>query len=76
MLSLLFHRDPAKTDIAYIVEASSDLTSFDILYDSRGDLQDNTDGDAMRILDTVAAPAMQASSHPRRFLRLRIELLD
>ena len=69
-LSLLFIRDPHKTDIVYLVEASSDLYHWDeILYDSRLDQQPNNAGDAMRIRDPEPLEA-----HPERFLRLRILL--
>jgi hypothetical protein len=68
-LSLLFHRSPAKTDIAYIVEVSSDLVDWtEVLYDSTTDPQVNTDGEMMRVLDS--AP-ISGSVGPR-FLRLRI----
>ncbi len=67
-LSLLFHRSPAKTDIAYIVEASTDLIDWsEVLYDSTTDQHANTDGAMMRVLDS----ALTSASGPR-FLRLRI----
>ncbi len=71
--ALRFRRDPAKTDIAYIVEASADLDEWnDVLYDSRIHLDENTDGDWMRIADSVPF----SESAARRFLRLRIVKVD
>lgn len=71
VLSLLFRRDPRKTDIAYIVEASSNLSDWNkILYDSREHTQANTDGDFMRVEDSK--PLSEGTR--TRFLRLRIEL--
>jgi hypothetical protein len=70
-LSLRFPRDPAKRDIAYVVEASSDLRVWsEVLYDSRIDQRDNTDGQWMRVTDE-AGP-----EEGRRFLRLRVFLVE
>lgn len=63
-----FHRDPAKTDIAYIVHSSSDLSDWaEVLYDSRVHFQPNTDETFMKI----AVPAGE-----RLFVRLEIRLLE
>lgn len=68
-LSLVFQRDPSKADIAYVVEASSDLADWsEVLYDSRLHLQENTDGESMRIADS----ADLSGAGGRRFLRLAI----
>lgn len=69
-LAITFRRDPAKTDIAYVVEASDDLSDWShTLYDSRFDSAPNTDGDSMRVGDTVIL-----SGDTPRFLRLRVLL--
>ncbi len=71
--ALRFRRDPAKSDIAYVVEASTDLEDWNsVLYDSRIHLDQNTDGEWMRIADSV--PFSEADA--RRFLRLRIVKID
>ncbi len=67
--AIVFRRDPNLGDIAYVVEASNDLESWDeILYDSRENTQPNNQGDFMRIEDP--------SGEFRRFLRLRVILLE
>jgi hypothetical protein len=72
-LFLQFHRDPSKSDIAYVVEASSNLVDWqEVLYDSRTSAVENSHGDAMRILDSRTLHDVEG----RRFLRLRIERLD
>ncbi|TVR45131.1 MAG: hypothetical protein EA425_18500, partial [Puniceicoccaceae bacterium] len=71
LLSIRFHRDPAKTDLAYLVEATENPGQWDeVLYDSRIHPQPNNDGPFMRIADPASATASP------RFLRLRIILLD
>ncbi|MEX2381393.1 MAG: CotH kinase family protein [Opitutales bacterium] len=71
-LSLRFRRDPAKPDIAYLVEVSSSIADWgEVLYDSRINPGENNEEEFMRILDTV--PLTEAGGN--RFLRLRIELL-
>ncbi|MCC5807782.1 MAG: CotH kinase family protein [Opitutales bacterium] len=70
--ALTFPRDPAKTDIAYIVEASGDLLDWtEVLYDSRTDPAPNTHGDKMRVAD----PAALQTGSPR-FLRLRVDVVQ
>lgn len=72
-LFLQFYRDPSRTDIAYIVEASLNLTGWEeILYDSRTSGLENTHGDAMRIPDSKTLVEVEGG----RFLRLRIELME
>ena len=61
LLAIRFIRNPRKTDIAYLVEASPSLTDWtEILY--------NSDSDRMIITDSPAIP-----ESPRRFLRLRVD---
>ncbi|MCC5804944.1 MAG: chitobiase/beta-hexosaminidase C-terminal domain-containing protein [Opitutales bacterium] len=75
VLSITFPRDPAKTDIVYIVEASEDLLEWpEILYDSSADSRENNLGDRMRIEDSRLL-----TGEENRFLRLRVDgtgLLD
>ncbi len=70
-LSLRFARDPAKRDITYRVEASSDLAGpwSETLYDSDLDSRPNNDGAHHIVTDTVPL-----TETPRRFLRLRVNL--
>ncbi|MGJ8640091.1 MAG: hypothetical protein ACSHYA_11945 [Opitutaceae bacterium] len=66
-----FYRDPDLTDIAYILEASSDLTETGVweeLYNSEVDLQPNADGDYQEIEDSELLSGF-------RFLRLRVAYL-
>lgn len=68
----VFRRDPSNVDIAYIVEASSDLTQWsEVLYDSRINRGENTDGSFMRVPDLLAVG--ETGGGGRRFLRLRVE---
>ena len=67
--AIIFRRNPDLVDIAYVVEASSDLNNWnEVVYDSRVDTQPNNQGDRMRI--------EHQSGDSRRFLRLRVKLLD
>ncbi len=66
-LYLRFYRDPAKTDIVYLVEASSDLVDWsEILYDSSDDPDGtNSDGEIHEV-------SVETDGESRRFLRLRV----
>ena len=69
LLSIIFPRDPAKTDIAYIVEASKDLADWsEVLYDSSSDAWENNLGDRMRVDDNTILTGENV-----RFLRLRVD---
>ncbi|MEX2382703.1 MAG: CotH kinase family protein [Opitutales bacterium] len=72
-LILRFRRNPAKTDIAYIVEAASRLSDWhEVIYDSRVSSVPNNAGDFMRVADSKTL----SEAAPYRFLRLRVVLLD
>lgn len=69
-LSIRFLRDPGKSDIAYVVEGSSDLSDWsDVLYDSRVNTRSNNEGDYRRVYDRLTV----AETGGRRALRLRVE---
>lgn len=70
-LAISFHRDPAKQDIAYLVEGSTDLLGWDLFYDSR-QVTDLDDGGRV---ETVLVPPEPDSGDQARFVRLRILLL-
>ncbi len=71
-LALRFFRSAIKEDIAYIVEASSNLNDWDeVLYDSRIHTQPNNAGAYMRIEDPQSA-----ANNGARFIRLRVEQID
>lgn len=61
-----FLRDPALTDIAYILEVSDDLSSWTPVFDSRTDNRSNTDG----LFLTLDTPPVHAGEPV--FSRLRI----
>lgn len=67
--SLLFYRDPTlgTEGIVYLVEGSDDLDNWSTLYDSSVHVQPNTDGDRMKITDSVNLVAGL-----KRFLRLKV----
>jgi hypothetical protein len=71
-LSIRFWRDIGKGDIAYLVEASSDLSDWSqVIYDSRDDNQANPGGSIRRVVDPV-----KMEEATRRALRLRIETVN
>lgn len=71
-LSIRFWRDVGKSDIAYLVEASSDLVNWDPpVYDSRNDRDASPGGGYVRAVDSI-----RTEDADRRALRLRIEQVD
>ncbi|MEX2382549.1 MAG: CotH kinase family protein, partial [Opitutales bacterium] len=71
-LSISFVRDPLRQEIAYLVEASSDLLDWsEVLYDSRLDAEPNNEGSMMRIEDSLDR---QEAPGGTRFLRVRVIL--
>ncbi len=67
-----FHRDPAKTDIAYVVDVSPDMSAWsEIVFDSREFGGTNSDGELHEVLISP-----DADSVPIRFARLRIIRLE
>ncbi|MCC5840648.1 MAG: PKD domain-containing protein [Opitutales bacterium] len=73
-LGLEFFADPGLTDLAYVVEVSTSLGLEDWtpIFDSRVDALPLGEAGWMRVEDIVPISV----EHPRRFLRLRLELLD
>ncbi|MCC5807470.1 MAG: PKD domain-containing protein [Opitutales bacterium] len=73
-LGLEFFLDPDLTDVAYVVEVSNTLEAdqWTPLFDSRTDPLPLTEAGWVRVED----PALVDPDEPRRFLRLRVELLD
>jgi hypothetical protein len=71
---MLFPQDPAKSDLAWIVQASTDLVNWDqIVYDSRLQPALHPNDPIARVdLDTADPPSDQL----QRFFRLQILLLD
>jgi autotransporter-associated beta strand protein len=70
-----FHFDPGKRDIAYRVEASSDLREWTrVLFDSRTDSPAllDWDGESLSLPDQGYGPA----AFPAQFYRLRVLLLE
>ncbi|TVP81712.1 MAG: hypothetical protein EA353_01290 [Puniceicoccaceae bacterium] len=66
-LYIRFHRDPAKTDITYLVEASTDLIDWsDLRFDSSTEpFEPNSDGELHEV-------SIEIDGEPKRFLRLRV----
>lgn len=73
-LGLEFFADPGLTDLAYLVEVSTSLGADDWepIFDSRVDALPLSEAGWMRVEDSLPINA----ENPRRFLRLRLELLD
>ena len=68
-----FRFDPGKNDLAYRVEASTNLQEWGrVLFDSRTDRPDTWDGDTLQLADPASGPALS----PRQFYRLRVLLTD
>lgn len=66
---LRFPRDPRKVDIAYLLDASPDLSGWPgVLFDSRSDPRPNNDGEFLTI------PAAGPPGTACQFFRLRIEM--
>jgi hypothetical protein len=68
-LSLVFRRFPDKDDIAYLVQASDDLTDWsEILFDSRQHEGEPINGKEIRVRDSMDL----GEAGSRRFLRLKV----
>ena len=70
-LAVRFHRAPAKADIAYLVEGSTDLRTWELFYDSR----EVYDSDPAGRLQEVLVPPEADAGPGARFARLRVLLL-
>jgi chitodextrinase len=67
-LSIRFNMPEDRQDIAYVVEASSDLVSWSSIFDSRNDTPTSMDGTIATVVDPVA----YTTANDPRFLRLSV----